>query len=98
MLLGAPNCSINSSALGRAASLLAVVKAIRVGSRLTLRKRRNGTRMMRQAIQNTTTTNTSSPPYISITSLPSVHRMPRPLLPTVAEIAAVTPIGANIMT
>ena len=38
------------------------------------------------------------PPYISRTSLPSVQRIPSPLPPTVAAIAAVTPIGANSIT
>ena len=38
------------------------------------------------------------PTYISATSLPSVNRMPSPLPPTVAAIAANTPIGANAIT
>ena len=46
----------------------------------------------------TITTNSARPTYISATSLPSVRRIARPLLPTVAAMAANTPIGANTIT
>ena len=62
------------------------------------RNGRNGTRMISDTPPTTTRAKTSRPPYISRTSLPSVIRMPRPIFPTVAAIAAMTPIGANIIT
>ena len=98
MFFGQPKRSITSSALGSAASLLAVVNAIRNGSRTALRNVRNGTRMISDTPPRTTRAKTIRPPYISSTSLPSVRRIPRPILPTVAAIAAITPNGANSIT
>ena len=46
MFFGQPNRSITSSAFGSAASLLAVVNAIRNGSLMARRNVRNGTRMI----------------------------------------------------
>jgi hypothetical protein len=98
MFLGTPNRSMTSSALGSAASELAVENAMRNGSRIADAKVRNGTRIRYDTPPTTMRTKSARPTYIRAISLPSVNRMPRPLPPTVAAIAANTPMGANRIT
>ena len=98
MRFGTPKRSMTSRALGSAASLLAVVNAMRNGSRTARTNETNGTRVTSAAPPMTSATKMMSPAYIVRTSAPSVTRMPSPLPPTVAAMAASTPIGANRMT
>ena len=64
MFFGHPNRSITSSAFGSAASLLAVVKAIRNGSRTAFTNIQNGTLMIKDTAPSTTTAKTRRLPYI----------------------------------
>ena len=98
MRFGTPKRSITSSDLGSAASLLAVVNAIRNGSRMVRRNVRNGTRIRSAAPPTTSSTKMVSDAYITSTSFPSVTRIASPRPPTVAAMAAITPTGANRMT
>ena len=98
MLFGTPNRSMTSIAFGRAASELAVVKAMRNGSRIARAKVRNGTRIRYDTPPTTMTTNRARPKYITAISLPSENSTATPFPPMVEAMAANTPIGAKAMT
>ncbi len=98
MFFGTPKRSMTCSAFGSAASELAVVSAMRHGSRTAFRNERNDTPTSNDTPAITIPMKSARPTYISATTLPSVRRMARPLLPTVAAMAANTPIGANTIT
>ena len=79
MFFGTPKRSITSSAFGSAASELAVVNAIRNGSRIALTKVQNGTRIRYDTPPTTISTKIARPRYISAISLPSVRQDAEPL-------------------
>src|SRR5271156_407237 len=98
MRRGTPKASMDSMALGSAASLEEVAKAMVVGSATNERKRRRGTRKSSAEGRSTSKVKAMSATYNVRSSLPRLKRTPIPIWPTVNAIAAPTPMGAKYMT